>query len=76
MISLDTKARQMRKFKCLQAKQHPEPQLNKEKLVRNLSSRSLTEKEKDVLALGLNFAVTPKWIPTFEIIAGTESTAS
>ena len=60
MISLDTKARQMQKFEHLQAKQHPGPQLNKEKLVKNLSNRSLTEKEKDVLALGLNFAVAPK----------------
>ena len=34
MISLDTKARQMQKFEHLQAKQHPGPQLNKEKLVK------------------------------------------
>ena len=60
MIFLDTKARQMRTFERLQAKQHTGPQLNKERLVKNLSSRSLTEKEKDVLALGLNFAVAPK----------------
>ena len=66
----------MQKFERLQAKQHPGPQFNKEKLVRNLSSRNLTEKEKDVLALGLNFAVAAKGIPTFEIIAATESTAS
>ena len=29
-----------------------------------------------MLALGLNFAVTPKQIPIFEIIAATEATAS
>ena len=75
-MCLDTKARQMQKFECLQAKQHPAPQLDKDKLVKKSGSRSLTEKNKDVLALGLNFAVAPRWIPTLEIIAATESTAA
>jgi len=37
---------------------------NREKVVRNLSNRALTEEEKEVLALGLNFAITPKQIRT------------
>ena len=76
MIHRETKATQMQKFERLQAKQHPVPQLDKDKLVKNLSSRNLTEKEKDVLALGLNFAVTPRQIPTQQIIASMESTAT
>ena len=71
MIHWETKATQMQKFERLQAKLHLVPQLDKDKLVKNLSSRNLTEKEKDVLALGLNFAVTPR-----QIIAATESTAT
>ena len=61
---------------CSSPSQHPTPQLDKDKLVKNFSSRSLTEKEKELLALGLNFAVTPRQIPTLQIIAATESTAS
>ena len=65
------------KYECLQVKQHlAPPQLDQDKIVKNLSSRSLAPKEKEALALGLNFAVTPKRIPTFEIIAATETTAS
>lgn len=41
--------------------------------MKNLSKRPLTEDEK-VLALGLNYAVTPKSIPT-HIIAATEATS-
>ena len=43
--------------------------------MRNLSKRPLTEDEKKVLAPGLNYAVTPKSIPTHNIIATTEATA-
>ena len=75
-ISLDTKAKQIQKFDRLQAKQHLAPQLNQDKVVKNFSSRSLAPKEKEALALGLNFAVTPKQIPTFKIVAATEATAS
>ena len=45
----------------------------KDKWVKNLSSRPLNETEKDVLARGLNFAVTPDRIPYAELIAATES---
>lgn len=48
--------------------------LKADKLVKKLSQRHLTE-EKQVLALGLNYAVTPKAIPTASIIASTEATA-
>ena len=75
-VHLETKTTQMQKFERLQAKQHLVPQLDKDKLVKNLSSRNLTEQEKDVLALGLNFAVAPRQIPTLQIIAATESTAT
>ena len=67
-IGLDTKAKKIQKFDCLQAKQHLAPQLDQGKVVKNFSSRSLAPKEKKALALGLNFAVTLKQIPTFKII--------
>ena len=38
--------------------------------------QSPTEEEKEVLALGLNFAIAPKQIPTLNIIAATECTAA
>ena len=44
-------------------------------MVKNISRRALTEDEERVLALGLNFAVTPKQIFYRDIIAATESTA-
>lgn len=47
--------------------------MNPDKVVHNASDKILTEDE--VLALGLNFAVTPKAIPMNDIIAATESTA-
>ena len=49
--------------------------LDTNKVVRNLSTRPLTEDEKKVLALGLNYAVTPRMIPVHNIIAATEATA-
>lgn len=71
-----TKAKQIQKVECLKAKQNLVPELDQDKAVKNFHSRSITEKEKETLALGLNVAVTPKHIPTFEIIAGTEATAN
>lgn len=44
-------------------------------MVKNLSHRLLTQDEEQVLALGLNFAVTPKTVPTEKIIAATKATA-
>ena len=42
------------------------------KWVRNLSSRSLSDKEISVLGKGLNYAVTPKQLPITELITATE----
>ena len=42
--------------------------------MKNLSNRQLTD-EEEVLAIGLNFALTPKTIPIDQYIAGTEVTA-
>ena len=39
----------------------------------NLSSRTLSTTEKDVLARGLNFAPAPRKIPVPEIVAAVES---
>ena len=75
-IGSDTKAKQTQKFERLQAKQHSMHQLDQDKIVKNFSHRALTEKEKDVLSRGLDFAITPKQIPTLEIIAATEATAN
>ena len=44
-----------------------------DKWIKNLSSRSLNQSEKNVLAKGLNFAVSPDSIPHVEIITATES---
>ncbi|XP_062849575.1 uncharacterized protein LOC134311850 [Trichomycterus rosablanca] len=44
-----------------------------DKWVKNLSDRQLTQAEKDILAKGLNFAVTPKQVPLVELITATES---
>ena len=50
--------------------------LDSRKVVRNLSQRSLTESKTNVLALGLNFAVTPKTVPVVDIIAAVECAAN
>ena len=47
-------------------------QLDTKKLVKNYSSRQL-DKIEEVLALGRNFAITPKAIPTQEIVTRTEA---
>ena len=40
--------------------------------MKNISQHQLSEAEKSILARGLNFAVTPKRIPTEEFILATE----
>ncbi len=45
----------------------------KDKWIKNLSSRPLSVTEKEVLAKGLNFAVSPDRIPHVELITATES---
>lgn len=49
--------------------------LERSKVVINLSQRPLVTNEEEVLALGLNFALSPRSIPTISIIASTESVA-
>lgn len=59
-----------------QLTKHKTPKLPTECVVRNLSSRTLTPNEEEVLALGLNFATTPRQVPVLRMIASTEATAS
>ena len=80
-----SKERQQLKFVTLQRRTHNhigEKEDNRantsttttqDKWVKNLSDKDLTEPEKDVLAKGLNFAVTPKQVPIVELITATES---
>ena len=68
------KTRQKKKFDQLSAR-HQSSTLDPKRVVKNISSRTLTQDEERVLALGLNFAVAPKRVPYREIIAATESTA-
>ena len=41
--------------------------------VRNISSPPLDENETQVLSYGLKHSVTPKWIPTNDIVSSVES---
>ena len=56
-----TKTRQIRKFNYIRARHQTRRRktLTLDKVVINLSSKNLNEDEKEVLALGLNFAPTP-----------------
>ena len=56
------------KFQC-EDKQTP----SQENWIKNLSNRDLTQTEKNVLAKGLNFSVTPTTIPTTDYITAVES---
>ncbi|XP_073701105.1 uncharacterized protein [Garra rufa] len=47
--------------------------VSSDKWVKNLSDRELTGPEMEVLAKGLNFAVTPDHIPVVDMITATES---
>ena len=73
-VARESKARQINKYNRLYWQKYGRG-VNPDKVVHNASDRTLTEDEKRVLSLGLNFAVTPKTIPTKNIIAATESTA-
>ena len=71
-----TKERQIGKFSRLQSQlSSSRPTLDPSRLVVNRSSRILYHIEKDVLALGMAFAVTPRRIPHEEIITATEALA-
>ena len=75
-----TKERHLKKYTTLstrgQQKQVAELQnqitIDKSKFVVNLSTKTLSPHEKDLLEKGLNFSVTPKNIPTKDIVAEVE----
>ena len=69
-----TKHKQIEKFDKLYYRKYSRG-VDPRKVVRNLSKGSLSSDEERVLALGLNYAVPPKTIPTDVIIAATEATA-
>ena len=75
----DTKEKHKKKFDYL-TKTRSSPtkhvtSLDNTKVIVNLSGRELDEAEKDVLSLGLNFAVAPNKVPERDIIAGMEALA-
>ena len=72
---LSTKTQQILKFEKLQSQkpQPPSQLLDTQKLVVNLSQKLLSPEEKNVLALGMSFAIAPKQIPYQDIITATES---
>ena len=69
-----TKDRQIQKFSHLLAR-HETHTIPTEHVVCNISSKTLSPKEEEVLALGLNFVVTPQQILVLKMIASTETTA-
>ena len=70
----ETKDRQIRKFSHLLAR-HETRRMPTERVVCNLTSKTLSPKEEEVLALGLNFVTTPQHIPVLKMITSTEATA-
>ena len=77
----ETKERHLKKYMTLstqdQQKQIAELQnqitIDKSKWVVDLSTKTLSPHEKDLLEKGLNFSVTPKNIPTKDIVAKVET---
>ena len=71
------KSRQQSKFLQLMEEKQPvtieSNQVDKTNWVLNLSSRSLTDAETNLLKKGLNFAITASRVPAAEIIAKVES---
>ena len=72
------KIRQKAKFEQLRGNNqyyHTPHVLDRSKVILNFSNRALSSTEEDVLALGMNFSITPSRIPTADIIAAIEATA-
>ena len=77
----ETKERHLKKYMTLstqdQQKQIAELQdqitIDKSKWVVNLSTKTLSPHDKNLLVKGLNFSVTPKSIPTKDIVAKVET---
>ena len=72
MASL-TKEKQKQKYERLYQAHQPQ-RLDPQSVVRNISSRTLSDDKQEALALGLNFSKTPRQIPYNTIIAATEAT--
>ena len=70
--TIETK--QIKKFNELRAHKFG-PKLEVDKVVKNLSKRQLTVDEKEVLALGFNYSITPRTVPVSDVIAATEASA-
>ena len=74
-----TKERQKRKFDTLNRERERARERDRQhmtspdRLVVNLSSKSLSDTQKRVLAKGLKFAPAPKSIPVKEIVTNVES---
>ena len=71
------KERHVQKFERLQAGKASDDGIgenfvDKDKWVINLSSKQLTENEKNLLSKGMKFAITPKHVPKKEIISTVE----
>lgn len=75
-VANTTKMRQIRKFLRLRRTRDKRITLDCDKVVKNLSAHPLTESETEALALGLNFAVAPKTVPTINIITAFENAAN
>ncbi|XP_046406217.1 uncharacterized protein LOC124171123 [Ischnura elegans] len=66
---------QIKKYEKLQSRQYPVPDNgpNKDRAIVNLTDMTLNESTTEVLAKGLNFAITPRDIPRETIITEVES---
>ena len=73
-VTAKYKERQKRKFDTLMGRVNAETRHGRQddRWVVNLSSRSLSTAEKDVLARGPNFAPAPRRVPIAEIVAAVE----
>ena len=75
-VFIRTKERHQKKLTSLllehRRSKHLKPRKN---TVINLSSYQLDKEEKELLSLGLNYALPPKKLPLMDIIASTEQTA-
>lgn len=71
-LSLKLREKHDKKLKSLLPKPDNVEQNKKNKWVLNLSKKELSDKERQGLEKGLNFAITPRKVPVAEIIAGVE----
>ncbi|XP_023821902.1 uncharacterized protein LOC111949272, partial [Oryzias latipes] len=82
-----SKQRQIKKFQILTNQQqilkdrlnrenrgnHTKAGIDRDRWIKNISDRELTQTEKEVLSKGLNFSVTPNHIPVVDLITATET---